>query len=99
SVLIFALLWSLRKHGHRDGWLFGLWLILAGCERFIVEIFRAKDDRFLGPMTIAQVISIGLIAVGAWLMVTLSPPATGASQAGPRPGKPKSRGERRRARA
>ena len=99
SVLIFAVLWSMRKHGHRDGWLFGLWLIFAGSERFFVEIFRAKDDRFLGPMTVAQVISLGLIAVGVWLMVKLSPGATGAAQAGSGQGKAKSRGERRRARA
>jgi phosphatidylglycerol:prolipoprotein diacylglycerol transferase len=31
---------------------------LAGVERFIVEIFRAKDDRFFGPFTVAQTISL-----------------------------------------
>ena len=30
-------------------------MILAGAERFIVEFVRVKDDRFLGPLTIAQV--------------------------------------------
>ena len=43
-----------------------LWLVLAGLERFVVEIFRAKDDRFLGPLTVAQVISIGLVVLGVW---------------------------------
>ena len=69
STLIFVLLWSMRDHGHRPGWLLTLWLVLAGAERFFVEIFRAKDDRFFGVLTLAQVISIILAGVGvAWMM-------------------------------
>lgn len=66
SVAIGVLLWRIFDHRHRDGWLFMLWLALASAERFVVEIFRAKDDRFFGPLTVAQVISLGLIAVGLW---------------------------------
>jgi phosphatidylglycerol:prolipoprotein diacylglycerol transferase len=36
---------------------------MAGIERFIIEFFRAKDDRFFGPFTTAQMIAIA-IAVG-----------------------------------
>jgi phosphatidylglycerol:prolipoprotein diacylglycerol transferase len=43
-------------------------MILAGVERFLVEILRAKDDRFFGPLTIAQGISVVLVIAGAWLM-------------------------------
>ena len=71
STLIFLLLWSLRRGRHPAGWLFMTWLALAGVERFVVEIFRAKDDRFFGVLTLAQVISIGLVAVGAYGMVRL----------------------------
>ena len=68
STLIFVLLWSLRRHGHRAGWLFMAWLALAGAERFFVEIFRAKDDRFFGFLTLAQMISLLLAGVGlAWM--------------------------------
>jgi len=67
STLIFLLLWRIRRHRHAAGWLFMIWLALAGAERFIVEFFRAKDDRFFGVLTLAQVISLGLIVVGfAW---------------------------------
>ena len=68
--IVFAVLWSLRKRGRPIGWLFGLYLIFAGIERFLVEIVRAKDDRFLGPFTIAQLASVILIAIGI-LLVTL----------------------------
>jgi phosphatidylglycerol:prolipoprotein diacylglycerol transferase len=66
-LLVFWLLWRLRNHHHAMGWLFGLYLMLAGTERFLVEILRAKDDRFIGPFTIAQVTSLALVAVGAIL--------------------------------
>ncbi len=64
STLIFFLLWRLRRQPRAAGWLFMLWLVLAGLERFIVEFFRAKDDRFLGPLTLAQMISVGIMVVG-----------------------------------
>jgi phosphatidylglycerol:prolipoprotein diacylglycerol transferase len=44
---------------------FGVYLMLAGIERFLVEFVRAKDDRFLGPFTIAQLASLILVAIGA----------------------------------
>ncbi len=66
SLLIFFLLWKLRRHAHRAGWLFMVWLASAGAERFIVEFFRAKDDRFLGVFTVAQLISVGLVVAGLY---------------------------------
>ena len=54
-------------------------LALAGAERLIVEFFRAKDDRFFGILTLAQLISIGLIVFGAWLFVRLGPAESGDS--------------------
>lgn len=68
SLLIFFILWRLRSRPAQAGWLFAVWLVLAGAERAFVEVFRAKDDRFFGPLTLAQVISIGLIGLGVYLM-------------------------------
>ncbi len=68
SFLIFFILWRLRFQDRRAGWLFSLWFVLAGLERFVIEFFRAKDDRFFGALSLAQVISIGLIVVGLWLL-------------------------------
>lgn len=67
GVLVFAILWRLRDHGPRPGWLFSLWLVLAGAERLFIEAFRVKDDRFLGPLTLAQAISVALLLLGGWL--------------------------------
>src|SRR5262249_25148668 len=60
----FAILWRLRKANRPIGWLFGLYLVFAGIERFLIEIVRAKDDRIFGPFTIAQVVSVALVLIG-----------------------------------
>ena len=72
STLIFFVLWRLRLTPRAAGWLFMLWLVLAGAERFAVEFFRAKDDRFIGILTLAQVISVGIMIVGAVGMARLA---------------------------
>lgn len=64
----FAVLWRLRSGPRPIGWLFGLYLVFAGVERFLVEILRAKDDRFLGPFTLAQLTSVIVVAIGASLL-------------------------------
>ncbi|MEO7137607.1 MAG: prolipoprotein diacylglyceryl transferase [Gemmatimonadales bacterium] len=66
----FAVLWALRKNGKPVGWLFGLYLVFAGIERFLVEILRAKDDRFLGPFTLAQLTSAIIVVIGLALLYT-----------------------------
>ncbi len=75
ALLIFWILWRLRDHVHRTGWLFSVWLVAAGLERLFIEVFRAKDDRLVGALTVAQVISLALVAVGAWLWWRLRRPA------------------------
>lgn len=71
STLIFFVLWKLRGR-QAAGWIFMLWLVLAGMERFLVEFLRAKDDRFFGVLTLAQIISLAVVAVGAVGMVKTS---------------------------
>lgn len=71
TTVIFLILWRLRRHPHRAGWLFTLYLVLAGVERLIVEFFRVKDDRFFGPFTLAQLISVALILGGAVGLIAL----------------------------
>jgi phosphatidylglycerol---prolipoprotein diacylglyceryl transferase len=79
GLVMFFILWRLRGHKHAEGWLFGLYLILAGAERFLVEFLRAKDDRFLGPITVAQAISVVLVIVGVAIMAWRQSPGPGAS--------------------
>ena len=66
ASLIFLVLWKLRVHEHGAGWLFWICLTLLSVERFLVEFVRVKDDRFFGPLTLAQGIAITLVLVGLW---------------------------------
>jgi phosphatidylglycerol---prolipoprotein diacylglyceryl transferase len=81
GLVMFGILWRLRDHAHREGWLFGLYCVLAGIERFIVEFYRAKDDRFFGPLTSAQLIAIGFTIAGAVLITRLRTATAAAVQA------------------
>ena len=72
STLIFFFLWRIRRAPRPAGWLFMLWLALAGMERFLVEFLRAKDDRFIGLLTLAQIISLVIVAVGIAGVVRMS---------------------------
>ena len=67
-LLAFGVLWRLRRGREGTGWLFGLYLVLAGLERFAIEFLRAKDDRFFGPLTLAQATSVALVILGAGLL-------------------------------
>jgi phosphatidylglycerol---prolipoprotein diacylglyceryl transferase len=78
---VFMVLWRLRRNGYPIGWLFGLYLVCAGVERFLIEILRAKDDRYLGPFTLAQLTSVVLILIGSTIVMrwrTGSSPEPGA---------------------
>ena len=66
--LMFFFLWRLRDHGHEEGWLFGVYMVLAGIERFLIEFLRAKDDRFIAGLTVAQGIAVLFVVAGALWM-------------------------------
>jgi len=66
GFVMFLILFRLRDHKHADGWLFGVYMVLAGAERFVIEFFRAKDDRLIAGMTVAQVIAV-LFVIGGML--------------------------------
>ncbi len=73
ALMAFALLWRVRKHSLRAGWLFALYLLLSGVERLLIEQIRvnAVYDIFGLHVTQAEIISTALIALGlaglAWL--------------------------------
>jgi phosphatidylglycerol:prolipoprotein diacylglycerol transferase len=64
GFVMFLILWRLRDHDHAEGWLFGVYMVLAGIERFAIEFLRAKDDRFFGVLTTAQLIAIAFVVGG-----------------------------------
>jgi phosphatidylglycerol:prolipoprotein diacylglycerol transferase len=68
AFVLFLVLWRLRATRPGSGWLLGLWFLWSGLARLLVEFFRAKDDRFFGPFTLAQAISLLVAGIGAALL-------------------------------
>ncbi len=68
GFVMFYVLWRMRDHKHAEGWLFGVYCVMAGVERFIIEFYRAKDDRLVAGLTYAQMIALGFVLMGvAWM--------------------------------
>ena len=69
AFAIFAFLWMIRKRPMAAGVLFGLYLVLAGLERFLVEIIRLNPE--YGTLSQAQWISIVMIVLGGLMVYKL----------------------------
>jgi phosphatidylglycerol:prolipoprotein diacylglycerol transferase len=67
--LIFAFLWSRRSAPHQPGTLFWSYLLLAGIARFLLEFVRVNVVVLFG-LSQAQLLSLGLAAVGAAMLLT-----------------------------
>ena len=67
ALLCFFILWAIRKHPFRAGWLFSVYLILAGVERLLIEQIRVNPVfNVLGlHATQAEFIAVALIVAGA----------------------------------
>jgi phosphatidylglycerol---prolipoprotein diacylglyceryl transferase len=63
SMIIFAILWALRKKGYAPGTLFWLYLVLAGFARLAVEFWRINPVVAFG-LTEAQWFGLAVIAIG-----------------------------------
>lgn len=66
GLLIFSLLWYLRKRIHIAGMLFSIYLVLIGIERFLIEKIRVNEvfQLFGREITQAELISGFLILIG-----------------------------------
>jgi phosphatidylglycerol:prolipoprotein diacylglycerol transferase len=61
-------LWRIRDRV-APGVLFGLYLMIAGIERFLIEFIRRNEDVVVG-LTQAQLIALGMLALGAGILAT-----------------------------
>lgn len=71
NLSIFCFLWFfVKKVQRRDGFIFALYITLYSAGRFVVETFRA-DSLMLGPLKVAQVLSITLIISAVAVMIAM----------------------------
>jgi prolipoprotein diacylglyceryl transferase len=65
-LVLFALLWSIRKRIHAPGLIFSIYLILNGLERFTIELIRVNSKYHVAgfSFTQAELISSVLVLLG-----------------------------------
>jgi phosphatidylglycerol---prolipoprotein diacylglyceryl transferase len=81
--LLAVLLIAWRRRGVADRVVLGRYFLLAGSIRFLVEFVRV-NAQVLGPLTLAQLISLSLIVAGISLIVTGARDEAGTLAAGGR---------------
>ena len=62
--LVFLYLWKIRKKSFKPGYLFSLYLILAGSERFLIEFIRNTTPSPIPNLSLAQLMAVFIIVVG-----------------------------------
>ncbi|MBC7555256.1 MAG: prolipoprotein diacylglyceryl transferase [Taibaiella sp.] len=75
AILLFGFMWSIRKKFRYPLQMFGLYLVLAGVERFLVELVRVNykyDWGFVHPSQ-AEIISVVLFIAGTGLLLFYKP--------------------------
>lgn len=71
ALLLFVFFWGLRHRGRlKTGTLSLLYLVAYGLGRVWIEGLRT-DSLMLGPIRIAQLVSLGFIALGIWGLIWL----------------------------
>lgn len=68
GIVLFLLLWIMRKKTVVDGYLLGLYIFGYGFVRFNIEFFR-EPDFMVGPMSIGQLLCALMMAVGFIIII------------------------------
>jgi phosphatidylglycerol:prolipoprotein diacylglycerol transferase len=71
GIVLFTILWTLRKGKRFDGFLFGLYIIGYGLFRFIIEFFREPDVQLgyvIGYLSMGQILCIAMMIIGVGVL-------------------------------
>ncbi|MDX2151135.1 MAG: prolipoprotein diacylglyceryl transferase [Bryobacteraceae bacterium] len=67
ELVIFAILYRLARKPHLAGHVIGMYLLLYGSARFVVEFWREHEQGLIWGLSNSQWISVALISAGLWL--------------------------------
>lgn len=69
TFVLFIVLMKMGRSRLPKGRMLGTYLVGYGAGRFVIEFFRGDAVRgFIGPLSVAQWVSIGSVAAGVWLL-------------------------------
>ncbi len=67
GIILFVILWNIRKKKYPDGFLFFLYFIGYGCVRFFIEYVRQPDEHMgfvFGNFSMGQILCFVMILIG-----------------------------------
>ena len=67
-MIIFAILFLLRKRKKFNGQIFLSYLLVYGIFRFVIEFFRGDPRGQIGFLSTSQVIAFGSVLISGWLL-------------------------------
>ena len=73
-TVVFVYLWRIRKRSYRTGYIFSLYLILAGSERFFIEFIRNTTPSPVPGLSVAQLMAVVVILFGTYKIYRLRNP-------------------------
>lgn len=91
--IVFVFIWKIRKLDRPAGWLFSIYLILAGLERFFIEFLRSTTPSPIPGLSLAQVMAVVIIIIGAVKLYRLH----SAGKTAPVPASPKQHVKKKKA--
>ncbi len=62
--IAFLFIWNIRKLPKPAGWLFSIYLIIAGSERFFIEFIRNTTPSPIPHLSVAHVMAIAIVLAG-----------------------------------
>jgi len=68
---LFLFLWKIRKKNYPCGYIFTLYLLIWGAERFLLEFLRVNTPTPLFLLSVAQIISFVIILLAIYNLVRL----------------------------
>ncbi len=77
GVLLFAVLWGLRKKRYFEGFFVALYMVGYGLVRFFIEFYREPDAQLgfvIGSLSMGQVLSLLMVIAGVVIGVMRSTP-------------------------
>jgi phosphatidylglycerol:prolipoprotein diacylglycerol transferase len=72
ALVLFGVLWKLRLHRNRPGYLFSVYLLLAGFERLLIEKIRINIEHQLMGLSFTQAEAISLLLIVGGLIGVLT---------------------------
>jgi phosphatidylglycerol---prolipoprotein diacylglyceryl transferase len=68
GIILFIILWLMRKKSYFDGCSLGLYILGYGFVRFMIEFFR-EPDYIVGPISIGQLLCALMMAIGIIIII------------------------------